>query len=216
MDDGRPVVLYNPHPSPHLSSWFTQGRDGARLVRGEHDDYHLIFAPHVMLFERPFVLSDRQDCAIDRPGRIAERYLRAPNIHIDLGSRASTTMAYTERADIYLGDVSSQVYEFLRRPRPCLFLDAHGQDGWQSDPNFLHWRAGPVIGSTYELGAGLEQACRRHDGQYRAEQDRIFSYSFDLTEEPSSVRAARVLAGVAGTAFAEAQIEPDVHRLTHA
>ena len=32
-------------------------------------------------------------------------------------------MAYTQRADIYLGDVSSQVYEFLLNPRPCVFLN---------------------------------------------------------------------------------------------
>lgn len=29
-------------------------------------------------------------------------------------------MTYTPAADIYLGDVSSQSYEFLLDPRPCL------------------------------------------------------------------------------------------------
>jgi hypothetical protein len=161
----------------------------------EHDEYHLIFAPHVMLFERPFVLSiDR--LRLDRAGRIDERYLRAPNIHIDLGSRASTTMAYTERADIYLGDASSQVYEFLRRPRPCVFLNTHGL-AWQNDPNFAHWRAGPVIDDPADLGTALAQARQNQESVYRPIQQAMFDYSFELTDEPSSSRAARALANFA-------------------
>lgn len=139
LDDGRPVVLYNPHVSPHLSSWYEAGRPVLDWLAAR-DDYHLIFAPHVMLFERPFVVTIDK-LRLDRAGRIEERYLRAPNIHIDLGSRASTTMAYTQRADIYLGDVSSQIYEFLLRPRPCVFLNTHRQ-AWRDDPNYGHWRAG--------------------------------------------------------------------------
>ncbi len=48
-------------------------------------------------------------------------------------------MSYTTAADIYLGDVSSQVYEFLYEPRPCLFLNSH-EFAWKSDPNFAHWK----------------------------------------------------------------------------
>lgn len=202
LDDGRPVVLYNPHVSPHLSSWYKSGRavlDWFAL----HDDYNLIFAPHVMLFERPFVVSiDR--LRIDRPGHIEERFLRAPNIHIDLGSRASTTMAYTDRADIYLGDVSSQVYEFLRRPRPCAFLNAHAID-WAGDANFAHWRTGPVIEEAGDLGPALDAARALHASVYRPIQEELFAYSFDLTDEPSSDRAARALAGVAGLAWPAGQ-----------
>jgi len=194
-DDGRPIILYNPHVSPHLSSWYRWGRQVLDWFV-EHDDHHLIFAPHVMLFERPFVLSiDR--LRIDRPGRIDERYLRAPNIHIDLGSRASTTMAYTNRADIYLGDVSSQVYEFLLRPRPCLFLNSHGVDH-ASDPNYAHWRAGPVVDDIARFGEAMADARARHAEIHRPIQRRMFDHSFDLTHEPSSVRAARAVAGLIG------------------
>ena len=195
IDDGRPVVLYNPHVSPHLSSWFTAGR---RVLDWfvEHDDHHLIFAPHVMLFERSFVVSvDR--LRLDRPGRIEPRYLRAPNIHIDLGSRASTTMTYTARADIYLGDASSQVYEFLARPRPCVFLNPR-KLAWRGDPNFAHWNAGPVIEQADDLGAALAQAQRDHAAVFRPVQQQMFDHSFDLTDEPSSVRAARAVAQFAG------------------
>ena len=195
IDDGRPVVLYNPHVSPHLSSWYAAGRQVLDWFV-EHDDQHLIFAPHVMMFERSFVLSIDK-LRIDRPGRIEERYLRAPNIHIDLGSRACTTMAYTNRADIYLGDASSQVYEFLVRPRPCVFLNPHRLP-WQDDENFTHWRTGRVIDSVRDLGAALEHARRDHVATYRPVQQALFDATFDLTDEPSSVRGARAVAHFAG------------------
>ena len=195
INDGRPVVLYNPHLSPHLSSWYDMGRQVLDWFV-DNDDYHLIFAPHVMLFERSFVLSIDK-LRIDRPGRIDERYLRAPNIHIDLGSRASTTMAYTRRADIYLGDVSSQVYEFLLNPRPCVFLNPH-RVAWQGDPSFAHWRNGPVIEHIDQLAFALHQAQAGHHDVWRPVQEAMFAESFDLTEQPSSERAAAAVARFAG------------------
>ena len=203
IDDERPVVLYNPHVSPHLSSWYRMGRAVLDWFV-EHDEYHLIFAPHVMLFERPFVTTINPP-RINRPGRIAEKYLRAPNIHIDLGSRASTTMAYTERADIYLGDASSQVYEFLRRPRPCIFLNSH-EVWWDDDPNFAHWQNGPVIESVKDLGWALGNAQAEHQSRYAPIQRQLFNASFDLTEEPSGERAARAVAGFAGIAWNAAPV----------
>lgn len=208
LNEHRPVVLYNPHVSPHLSSWYGAGR-GVLDWFVAHDEYNLIFAPHVMLFERPFVLSiDR--LRIDRPGRIEERFLRAPNIHIDLGSRASTTMAYTNRADIYLGDASSQVYEFLLHPRPCVFLNSHHLK-WRDDPNFAHWQNGPVIEEVGELGEALARSREGHAATYRPVQEALFDYSFDLTDEPSSERAARALAHFAGlTGFPPVRRAPPI------
>jgi hypothetical protein len=195
LNERRPVVLYNPHVSPHLSSWYGAGRRVLDWFLA-HEEYNLIFAPHVMLFERPFVLSIER-LRLDRAGRIDQRYLRAPNIHIDLGSRASTTMAYTDRADIYLGDASSQVYEFLVRPRPCVFLNDRGL-AWQDDINFAHWRSGPVIAEVADLGEALARAQDHQEDTYRPIQQALFDYSFDLTAELSSVRAARALARFAG------------------
>jgi hypothetical protein len=191
--NGKPTVLYNPHVSPHLSSWYKHGR--AVLEHFLEDDrYNLIFAPHVMLFHRRFVLTiDR--FRLDRPGLIDQRILNAPNIHVDLGSRACTDMTYTAAADIYLGDVSSQIYEFLYRPRPCLFLNSHGVE-WQGDTNYAHWQAGPVIGDPRDLGAALDRAVAEQ-GRYLPIQHELFTRSFDLTKEPSASRAARaVLAAV--------------------
>ncbi len=190
--NGKPTVLYNPHPSPHLSSWFKHGQ--AVLEHFLNDDrYNLIFAPHVMLFHRKFVVTIDK-LRIDRPGVIEQRFLDAPNIHIDLGSRASTDMTYTAAADIYLGDVSSQIYEFLYQPKPCLFLDSHGAN-WRSNANYMHWQAGEVIADPSDLGTALDRAVASHD-RFRPLQRELFQRSFELTDERSADRAARAILGV--------------------
>jgi hypothetical protein len=190
QSNGRPTVLYNPHVSPHLSSWYKQGRAVLDyFLLNPH--YNLIFAPHIMMFQRRAVVTIDK-LSLDFPGKLDPRYAAAPNIHVDLGSVASTDMTYTDAADIYLGDVSSQIYEFLKTPRPCLFLDSHRTDHL-GDPNFAHWQAGPVIESTEDLGTALEQAVSQHAKIYRQIQRSLFDYTFDLTSEPSSVRAARAI-----------------------
>ena len=190
----RPIVLYNPHVSPHLSSWYTQGRAVLDYFLAS-DRYNLIFAPHIMMFERRIAVTiDKLRFGL--PGKLHARYAAAPNIHIDLGSAALTDMSYTNGSDIYLGDVSSQVYEFLKSPRPCLFLNSHGINP-DRDPNFAHWQSGPVIARAGDLDRGLEQAIAEHPARYRPVQRQLFDHTFDLTAEPSSVRAARAIACLA-------------------
>jgi hypothetical protein len=191
QDNGNPTVLYNPHLSPHLSSWFKHGRDVLDWFVA-NPRYNLIFAPHIMLFQRRAVFTiDKLRMAF--PGTLDAKYSGAPNIHIDLGSVASTDMTYTNAADIYLGDVSSQIYEFLRFPRPALFINSHHHH-YQGDPNYAHWQAGEVIGSVDDLGVALTNAQALHEAAYGAAQKALFDYTFNLTDEPSSRRAARAIA----------------------
>lgn len=187
LSNGRPTVLYNPHPAPHLSSWYKFGQDVLEFFRSS-DRYNLIFAPHIMLFQRKVAIT------VDPPGvawvrSVPREVYAAPNIHIDLGSHFSTDMSYTRAADIYLGDVSSQVYEFLRKPKPCLFLNAHGLAP-VDDPNFAHWGAGEVLTDVRELGAALARAPAAHVERYRNSQKKLFDYTFDLQPIPSAERAA--------------------------
>ena len=193
QENGRPTVLYNPHVSPHLSSWYKQGRAVLDYFR-DSTRYNLIFAPHVMLFHRPFALTIDK-LRVDKPGKLCPSYEAAPNIHIDLGSHACTDMTYTSAADIYLGDVSSQVYEFLQRQRPCLFLNSHGVP-YAGDANYAHWETGPVIENVADLDDALDVAVASHVN-YQPAQKRLFDASFDLTDEPSAVRAARAILSVA-------------------
>ena len=186
FDNDRPTVLYNPHFSPTLSSWY---RDGLEILEYFHRSrkYNLIFAPHVMLFRKRFQIS-LERFRVDRPGTIPSRYRDSPHMLIDTGSPRSVDMTYTRAADIYLGDASSQVYEFLIQPRPCVFFDSHDTD-WAHDINYTHWQAGPVVRDVAKLGAALSRASD-HRASWRARQQALFAYSFDFSDKASSIRGA--------------------------
>jgi hypothetical protein len=184
----RPVVLYNPHFDRRLSSW---PRWGLAILDAfaRQDRHNLVFAPHLRLFGGR------------TPDQVPELapYLGHPAIHIDLGTTAAAVdMSYTRLADIYLGDVSSQVYEFLRRPRPCLFLNAHGVD-WRDDESYRHWRFGPVIDDLADLLPQLDAAPAGH-AAFRAEQVAGFRHTFSAGSEDASTRAADAIAGLLGLA----------------
>jgi hypothetical protein len=157
----RPTILYAPHFRRELSSWDRFGRAIIDWFAGQ-DRYNLIVAPHIRLFAEA---SDADRAAIEGlavPGKIA----------IDLASDRLFDMSYTSGADIYLGDVSSQVYEFLATPRPCIFLNAHGVD-WRGDPDYLFWTLGDVIDDLAGLADALEQAPSRHPLYVDAQRERL-------------------------------------------
>ncbi|WP_295444480.1 hypothetical protein [Sphingorhabdus sp. EL138] len=185
----RRTILYNPHPSPHLSSWF---KFGAEVLEQFYQSgrYNLILAPHVMLFARPWTITiDRLSIApAKKPHR---RYHNAPHMLMDLGSPACTDMTYTNAADLYLGDVSSQVYEFLNRPRPCLFLDAHDTP-WQGNPNYRHWATGPVETDASDI-IGAVDAAFASQASYSDAQRAVLEDSFSVTDIPASVRATAAI-----------------------
>lgn len=185
----RRTILYNPHPSPHLSSWF---KFGAEVLEQFYQSgrYNLIFAPHVMLFARPWTVTiDRLSMASAK--KPDPRYYDAPHMLMDLGSPACTDMTYTNAADLYLGDVSSQVYEFLHRPRPCLFLDAHDTQ-WQGNPNYRHWTTGPVKTDAKEI-IGAVDAAFATQASYNDAQRNALADSFSVTDTAASVRAAAAI-----------------------
>lgn len=191
FDNDRPTVLYNPHFDPLLSSWFRFGEQILDFF-AQQNDYNLIFAPHVMLFQRKILASVEHRMLRFRQ-RIAPRFAALDHIHIDTGSTRSVDMTYTNAADIYLGDVSSQIYEFIQKPRPAIFLNSHGAD-WRDNPNYEHWNFGPVLDDIAELGPTLNDVSPLSD-QFREAQTRAFAYSFDIdTDRPPSQRAALAIA----------------------
>lgn len=192
--NGRTTVVYNPHVAPHLSSWY---RFGPKILQWfiAHPQYDLIFAPHIMLFERRLAVTI-QPPRIARVRKIPKQLATAPNVFVDLHSRALTTMEYLDRADIYIGDASSQAYEFMIRPRPCIFFNAHQFD-WEGDPSFAHWHAGRVLARVDDLQSALSEAFDDHDQQYAMIQQNLLRYTFDLSGIPSSVRAAQAIVDVA-------------------
>lgn len=187
FDNSRPTVLYNPHFSASLSSWQPLGMKVLEQFANS-DRYNLIFAPHIRLFDPP------------SPARYAafERYRGLSNIHIDLGSERSIDMSYTAAADLYLGDVSSQVVEFLYRPRPCLFLNSRKLK-WQGNPNYGFWSLGPVTETVNHLDAQIDQAIARH-AEFLTLQEAYFQDSFDM---PAGQRSASIGAEAIGNFLRE-------------
>lgn len=180
----RPIILYNPHFSRTLGSW---DKAGVELVAriAQSGRYNLIVAPHVRLCDNA-----RRRAAV---GHALAPFRDLPNVHVDLGSDRCIDMTYTMMADIYLGDVSSQIYEFLRTPRPCLFFNAHGR-AWRDDPDFAHWRYGPVIADAARITEAIDDARAQH-GDFVDTQRQGFSDTFDLKENRShSLRAAEAIA----------------------
>jgi len=177
FNNNNPIVVYNPHFDPSQSSWSPMGLQVLEFFL-KNREFNLIFAPHVVLFK-----SSRRHVA-----SLPWKYRLAPNIHIDKGSSASIDMTYMLAADIYLGDVSSQVYEFLLEPRPCIFLNGH-RIAWEGNPTYYHWRLGQVVENLDPgLLQALEQAFTTHH-QYIERQREAFAYTF--YSEPGTTAAER-------------------------
>ncbi len=175
----QPTVLYNPHFAPELTSW---PRFIEPMLNGfeENDEFSLIVAPHIKMFRRhPDALRRRWE----------ERSTRM--IRIDTGSTRSVDSDYLFTADIYVGDSSSQVYEFLSRPRPCVFLNAHGVR-WREDPNFAHWHLGDVVDRPDDLMPAIRAASGRHH-IYRPLQVVAAAASLGPSYKGASARAAEAI-----------------------
>lgn len=180
--NGRRTVVYNPHFWPSLSSWHRIGFAVLDFFARSRD-YNLVFAPHMRVFDPP----------TRRKYEPFRRYMDLPHMRIDLGSKAAIDMSYTYAADLYLGDVSSQIAEFMIRPRPIVFLNPHGFR-WQDDPNFRFWNLGVVADDADGLEAALAEAFATH-ADYREKQAAYFAETFELPDErPSAPRGAAAIA----------------------
>lgn len=195
FSNDRPTVLYNPHFSSNLSSWPAMGE---RIIAffAQQDRYNLIFAPHVRLFDRDKAAGEA----------LRQRFADCSHIIIDPGSQRSVDMTYTLAADLYLGDVSSQVAEFLIRPRPCIFLNAHDTT-WQNDCNYSFWNLGEVVNDVDQLADALARADSQHTA-FIARQKAYVADTFELTgQEPTAPAAADAI-----VAFLRSSLRPALSR----
>ena len=193
FEDDRPVFVYNPHFDPFLSSWYDHGPALIDwFATGEGRRFNLIFAPHIMLFRKALHVSLEYRTARLRPP-IKSDWLQAKNIIIDTGSRRLIDMTYTLGADAYIGDVSSQVYEFMIRPRPLFFIDCFSGDPRSREAEYPAWTAGAVAGSVEALTPLLAAGSRARPGDLER-QRQLLSETFSYDPEcPASARAAAAL-----------------------
>ena len=177
--NSRPTIIYNPHFDDALSSWPHWGEEILEYFYNS-EKYNLIFAPHIMLFGK------------FKRSRRLKKFKNASNIIIDKGgSLEGINMTYTRLADLYLGDVSSQIYEFMYRPRPCIFLNPN-KTAWTNNPSYLFWKMGPVLTSINELDSMLSSGLKSNE-QYVATQKSLVSQTFDLTDTLSGTRGANAI-----------------------
>ena len=192
FDNDKPTFLYNPHFDPHMSSWYDHGADLLQFFYENPDRYNLIFAPHVMLFYKKVHISPEYRVTRKRPD-IDPKYYDAPNIRIDVDSPRLFDMSYTLSADAYIGDVSSQVYEFLYRPRACFFIDTHSMTAPGAPPEYDFWNNGPVVRTAKQLIPLLPDHVTIA-AQYRDAQEQRMAYTADQSDpRPASERGAEAL-----------------------
>ena len=185
--DDKPVALYNPHFDPNLSPWFGHAQQIVEAME-RITDWNFVVAPHVKTKHGPKV------------------HAAAANVLVDPGSVRSIDMSYAEAASVYIGDVSSQVYEFLRRPRPCVFLNLD-RVAWRGNENYEHWKLGQIVESLDELEQALRRA-REVQPQFEAAQRKAVALSIAPTDgRASQLQAEVILAFAEGPAALDAWIE---------
>lgn len=177
FNNDRPVVLYNPHFNKNETSWFKWGEMILNFFI-ENTQYNLLFAPHILLF--------------GKKKKLNKKFYNHKNIIIDLESNKLCDMTYIKSADIYLGDVSSQVYEFIGfKPRPCIFLNAN-RASWQGNQDFRMWKMGDVVENMASFADHLQSAFDRHE-VYQSQQQLLRSETFSITSESAGKRGATAI-----------------------
>lgn len=172
----RPVLVYAPHWQKARSSWWAWGRQVVDMLAAQ-DRFNIILTPHQRLVET-------------EPGvRAALAAVAAlPHVHVDTESFAMVDGSYMAAADLYLGDTSSQVVEYLATPRPCVFLNPDRID-WRSTDDHDFWNCGDVIDDLDTLPQALTNAFQRH-AVYRERQTEFSAAALGATDGSAPGRCA--------------------------
>lgn len=179
FNDAKPVVVYAPHWQRHRSSWWAWGPQIVAMLADQRK-WNVILAPHQRLPERaPEVV------------RVMDEAARLPHVHADHDSFAMVDGTYMAAADLYLGDTSSQIMEFLERPRPCVFLNPDAAD-WRVTDDHDFWRAGEVVDSLSDVMPALSRAADHHS-EYEPVQRDIATLALGDTSGMAALVAARAV-----------------------
>lgn len=182
FDNGNTTVLFNPHFEAERSSLPLSEQVIQRFR--EHSTYNLIFAPHIRVSENMDAAERARWQRLAVPGRVI----------VDLDSSHLIDMTYTLSADVYLGDLSSQLYEFLIQPRPVAFINAHGVD-WRNDRRYVGWMLGEVAEELDDVVAAVDRAIARHPamiGKQRAAVADAFGEIDGATQRGAAIIAAEI------------------------
>jgi hypothetical protein len=183
FDGSRPVLVYAPHWQRHRSSWWAWGREIVRQLAAQ-DRFDVILAPHQRLVER------------DPAARDVLANVAGPHVHVAGDDFSRVDGSLMRVADLYLGDTSSQVVEYLAEPRPCVFLNPDGLD-WRATDDHGFWACGEVVDDLARLPGALARAAAEHHN-YRATQHGYAAAALGVTGPQAAENAAdAVLAALA-------------------
>ncbi len=170
----KPVVIYNPHFDPNVTSFFDQGRELLESLSAS-GKYNVIFMPHPDLARRVQPL-------------LAE-LAKLPNIAI--AERSKINLDYMAAADIYLTDVSSSVFEWLYFNKPVLFFNTK-KIVWQHNRYYLSWVLGEVVETVPSMLEGIDQALKGPDNFHQQRED-MFSKIFANQDKNISKLMAEII-----------------------
>ena len=130
----NPIFYYNPHWEIGLSSYLNWRNIIIEFFKN-NQEYNLIFAPHPLLKHH----SRKNNYTLQSENDVSE------NIIVDLDSTNLNDGTYNALSDVYIGDVSSMVTEWINfKPRPCIFINAQNIN-WKKNKNYDMWKYGSVI-----------------------------------------------------------------------
>lgn len=175
--DDKPILLYAPHWQEHRSSWWLWGRQIVEMLASQ-DRFNVILAPHQRLVE-----------TAPNVAEVLASVAALPHVHVDTESFAMVDGSYLAAADLYLGDTSSQVVEYLATPRPCVFVNAQGVD-WRATDDHDFWNCGDVVDHLDGLISALDAAFERQS-VYRQRQVEFSGAALGDTTGAAPARCAR-------------------------
>jgi hypothetical protein len=170
-----PVILYNPHFQNHRSSLF---RDGEKIIDEivKSNKFNVILSPHPLVNKWHFFK------------RIKLKFPKSDKLIIDWSSIHQVNFDYMRKADIYLGDTSSSIYEWLYFDKPMIFYNSHNVD-WEDKPFFDFWHWGYVVNNLEDLTERLNSIIKGSD-PFKTVRRENKNYVFGEVDGKASYRTA--------------------------
>jgi len=179
FNNDNTVFVYNPHYAKYLTSWNMFGQTVLDFF-ANNSQYNLVFAPHIKVFDG------------HKPSEL-NKYLQYPNIIVDVNSNKLMDATYTKGADVYIGDVSSQVYEFLYFGlKPAIFLNAFNKKSWENSPNLQMWKTGTVVHEISAFSKAIANAQKSHVNFIDVQRD-LIERKFSKTDVCPGLRGAQAI-----------------------
>ena len=180
FNNTNPTFYYNPHWDLSLSSFKKWGKDIIHFFIN-NKQFNLIFAPHPLI--KNYSSRNNIDIGFDKD--------ISKNIIIDFYSNNNVDGSYLNVSDVYIGDVSSMVTDFIfKKNKSCIFINAHNVD-WRHDKNYKFWNCGNVINKLSDFGSTINSAIKNNK-YYRNQQKYIKEMILNGSFSPSKLIAEKI------------------------